>query len=334
MSLTITPQISGQQANSTLSYCFINEPLKVHVTDSLSTVNQIFVDVTQISTSTGTAETTRAEYVVRDIISLGGIAIDLMKVVKQLHDFDVYHFSNVSELSGTSGKDSVLSKYIYKFEFYTNISTTKTTVLKLPILGGRTFQNFVPAVSHTTSIVELSNFDNAYLKNYTNVSYALKNIASVGDSDYSLTATSNVVNQGDESCEGRIIWKSKLGGWMYWGMNLKTSKINGSYSGSIDNGMFESTNFSGGGNAYIPVDYTSVSSGTSITLKCLSLTAEELIGVAEINGSPAVYYQKSTSSSLELMKLTSATAPIKTHINGGDFSVSLSGLFEYESRVK
>lgn len=334
MSLTITPQISGQQANGTLSYCFINEPLKVHVTDSLSTVNQIFVDVTQISTYTGTAEATRVEYVVRDITPLGGIAIDLMKVVKQLHDFDVYHFSNISELAGTSGKDSVLSKYIYKFEFFTNISTTKTTILKLPILGGRAFRNFIPAVSHTTSIVELSNFDNAYLKNYTNISYALKNIASVGDGDYSLTATSNVVNQGIEACEGRIIWKSKLGGWMYWGMNLKTSKVNGSYGGSIDNGMFESTDFGGGGDAYIPVNYTSVNSSTSITLKCLGLTAQELIAVAEINGSPAVYYQKNTTSSLELMRLTSATAPIKTHIGGGDFSASLNELFSYEHRVK
>ena len=36
MALTITPQISGQQANGTLSYCFLNEPLKVHIDDSPS----------------------------------------------------------------------------------------------------------------------------------------------------------------------------------------------------------------------------------------------------------------------------------------------------------
>jgi hypothetical protein len=334
MALAITPQISGQQTGGAITYCFINEPLKVHIEDSDPAVNEIYADITQISTYTGIAEPIKLKYIVRDIISLGGVAIDLMKVVKQLHDFDVYHFSNDSELSGVSGKDSVLSKYIYKFQFYTNISDTKTTIQKLPILGGRTFENFVPTVNHLTPILELSNFDNAYLKNYTNVSYTLKDISTVIDSNYSLTTVSSVVTQGEESCEGRIIWKSKLGGWMYWGMNLKTSKVKGSYQGNIDNGMFESTNFSGGGQAYIPVDYTSVSSGTSITLKCLSLTAEELIGVAEINGSPAVYYQKTTSSGLELMRLTSATAPIKTHINGGDFSVSLKGLFNYEHRVK
>jgi hypothetical protein len=98
--------------------------------------------------------------------------------------------------------------------------------------------------------------------------------------------------------------------------------------------MFESTSFNGGGNAYVPVNYTSVNSSTSMTLKCLNLTKEELIAVAEISGSPAVYYQSEPSGKLELMKLTSATAPIKTHIGGGDFSVSLKGLFSYENRVK
>tara|TARA_R110002049_G_scaffold257269_1_gene432695 strand:+ start:169 stop:1173 length:1005 start_codon:yes stop_codon:yes gene_type:complete len=334
MALTITPQISGQQADSTLSYCFINEPLKVHVTDSDSAVTQIFVDVTQINNFEATGLSSKVKYIVRDIVSLGGIAIDLMKVVKQLHDFDVYHFSDDSELAN-AGKDSVLSKYIYRFDFYTNISTTPTTILKLPILGGRTFQNFVPAVNYTTPIRELGagDFDDAHLLNYTNPVFSLRQISSVTNSDYSLITQYDVA-QGSESCEGRIVWKSKLGGWMYWGMNLKTSKINGSHSGNIDNGMFESTVFSGGGSAYIPVNYTSVKSSNSITLKCLSLTAEELIAVAEISGSPAVYYQSGPSEKLELMKLTSATAPIKTHINGGDFSVSLSGLFEYESRVK
>ena len=404
MGVNITPQITGQQANDTLSYCFINEPLKVFIapvtqatgtgayalggntltgTGTLFTTElvvgeiitlglseyeiatiasntsltitttfsggallgtitigarsstQILANVTQISTYDGTSQTTKVQYISRDVELFGGVAIDLMKVVKQLHDFDVYHFSSVADFSTNAFKDSVLSKYIYKFEFYTDKSDVKTTVLKLPILGGRTFQNFVPAVTYQTLIRELEegDFDNAHITSYYNPTYTLRQISSVTNSDYSMILDDDNAD-GDDSCEGRIIWKSKLGGWMYWGMNLKTTKVNGSYSGSIDNGMFESTSFNGGGNAYIPVNYTSVKSSNSITLKCLSLTKEELIAVAEISGSPAVYYQSEPSGKLELMKLTSATAPIKTHINGGDFSVSLSGLFEYESRVK
>ena len=403
MALITIPQIMGQQANGTLSYCFINEPLKVYIpttsqatgtgaysvgnstitgsgtlfttelsigssiivegleyeiatitSDTSATItttftvaslyaviiigsrntNEIYADVTQISTSTGSSESTRVKYIVRDITPLGGIVIDLMKVVKQLHDFDVYHNSTVSNI--TSGWDSVVSKYIYKFEFYTNTSDAKTTVLKLPILGGRTFQNFVPAVDYNTPIQEIAHDDLLLsdLLGHFIPKFTLREIASVTGSDYSPIRSSVLVNVGDAPCEGVIYWKSKLGGWQCWGMNLKTTKINGSYSGNIDNGMFESSNFTGAGNAYIPVNYTSVNSSTSITLKCLSLTAEELIGVAEINGSPAVYYQKNATSSLELMRLTSATAPIKTHIGGGDFSVSLKELFSYEQRVK
>jgi hypothetical protein len=334
MSLNITPQISGQQANGTLSYCFINEPLKVHITDSDSQVSQIFADITKISTSTGVSEEFKSQYILRDITSLGGIAIDLMKVVKQLHDFDVYHFSSIEDIVSTEGKNSVVSKYIYKFEFYTDEFSPKVEILKLPILGGRTFENFIPSVDHTTPIRETNDFSNSYLKGFVMPTFTLRDISSVSNGNYTPYSSNPTLTTSDEACEGRIVWKSKLGSWMSWGMNLKTAKVSGNYSGSIDNGMFESTDFSGGGNAYIPVNYTSVMSGSSITLKCLSLTASELIAVAEINGSPAVYYQKDSSSGLELMKLTSATAPIKTHINGGDFSVSLSGLFSYEHRVK
>ena len=53
MSLGITPQISGQQANSTLSYSFLQEPLKVNITDSDADVNTIYADVTRISTEDG-----------------------------------------------------------------------------------------------------------------------------------------------------------------------------------------------------------------------------------------------------------------------------------------
>ena len=81
MSLTITPQISGQQANSTLSYSFLMEPLKIHITDSDSTVSEIFVDVTRIGTDTGTAEVTKIKYVQKDINSLGGVILDLSKVM-------------------------------------------------------------------------------------------------------------------------------------------------------------------------------------------------------------------------------------------------------------
>lgn len=334
MSIVITPQILGQQADNTLSYCFLNEPLKVVIRDTYPLITQFLADVTQIDARTGAVVETFSEYVIRDVASLGSVAVDLMKVVRQLHNFDTYSFSNVSDMTGVRGEDSVVSKYIYKFEIYNREYAPRKVILKLPIIGGRSFSNFVPAVDHLTPISEILNFDNAYLKTYTLPTFTLKDISSVSNSDYSPTSASTVLTLGKEPCEGRIIWKSKLGSWVSWGMNLKTSSLKSSYQGNLSTGMFESTDFLGGGDPYVSVNYTSVSSSNSISLKCLSLTAEELIGVSEISGSPAVYYQKSISSRLELMRLTASSAPIKTHINGGDFSVSLSDIYKQNHRVK
>jgi hypothetical protein len=341
MSILITPQIEGQEAEATgqaftptLSYCFLNEPLKIYVDDNDPDVTEIYADVTQIDTYNGSEETTRVKYIVKDKAPSQGLVIDLMKVVKQLHDFDVYHFQSIADIVSTDGKNSVLSKFIYKFEFYSDISNFKYTILKLPILGGRTFENFVPLVDHTTPIRETNNFSDSLLNGFSMPTLVLKNISSVSNNDYSLVANSPTYSVGEMACEGRIVWKSKLGSWMSWGMNLKTETPKGSYSGQIDTGMFESTVFSGGGNPYNPVNYTSVSSSESVALKVLDLTAEQLKIVSGIHGTPAVYYQRTPSSKLELMKLTSASTPIKSLIHGGDFSVSLSGLHEYKNRVK
>lgn len=336
MSLTITPQISGQQANSTLSYSFLMEPLKIHITDSDSTVSEIFVDVTRIGTDTGTAEVTKIKYVQKDINSLGGVILDLSKVMLQLNDFDVYKIQSVSDITSGTGWNSVVSKYIYKFEVYTNQSETKTEILKLPIIGARSFSEFVPAVDYNTTIQELTSaqLSNTNLSGYSIPSFSLKQISTVSDSDYSPTRSTLAVTTGSAPCEGVIHWKSKLGGWMSWGMDLSTTTKGHSYTGKINTGMFKSTSFSGGGNPYVEANYTGSTSTFSISLKHLSLSVEELIAVSEINGTPAIYYQPSASSALELMKLKSASAPIKSLIQGGDFSVSLQRISNTSNRVK
>ena len=130
MALTITPQISGQVADGTLSYCFLMEPLKVHITDSDAATSIIYADITRIATDTGVEELVKADYIMRDVSSLGGVVIDLTKVMKQLHDFDTLKFGSISNI--VAGWDSVVSKYIYKFEFCSDQALTiKTTILKM-----------------------------------------------------------------------------------------------------------------------------------------------------------------------------------------------------------
>ena len=112
---------------------------------------------------------------------------------------------------------------------------------------------------------------------------------------------------------------------MSWGFDIKTESEQLSYEGNLDSEMFEST-AEEGGNPFIPTDYTKVTTSCSLNLKALSLSSLELQVVRGINFSPAVYYMRDNSGKLELMRLSSASVPISSLSNGGDFSVSLSSI--------
>lgn len=339
MSLTITPQITGQVASSTLTYSYLQEPLKVHITDSDALVRIIYANITKIATDTGAVVSIHSEYIHRDVSSLGGVVVDLSKVMRQMHDYDTYKYGSVSDIA--SGWESVVSKYIYKFDFYTDQLVTPTTILKLPIIGGRSFDTFTPSVDYTNILQELSSsqLQATKLGGYQIPTFTLKQISAVVDSNYSPNVVTTTVPGTNSPCEGVIYWKSKLGGWMSWGMDIKVESKGHNVMGDLSVGMFESTSYTGGGNIYSQADYTTSSSSLSINLKSLTLSAEELIAVSEIAGSPVVYYRRSTTTPLssdriELMRMTSASAPIKTHINGGDFSVGLSRISITEHKTK
>ena len=334
MAITITPQINGQEVSSNITYCYIGEPLKVHITDNDPLVTKIFADITLVGTGDGSTNSINLKYIESDVNSLGFIIIDLMQVARQLHDFNTYKFQSVSDILG--GLSTVISKNIYKIEFYTNQSATKTEINKLPIIGMREFNDFTPIVDHNTLLTELDT--NSLSKNlfgYQLVKHTLKDISSVIDDNYfPTTQLISIINPESKTpCAGAIHWKSKKGSWMSWGMDLITESRKGSYQGNIDIGFFESTNILGNGNPFIPVDYSGTESSNSISLKSLSIGKVELEALSTIAGSQAVYYQRSPTSKLELMRITSSTAPINTSINGGDFSVSLRSIAKITQRA-
>lgn len=341
MSLQITPQISGQVASSTISYSFLQEPLKVYITDSDADTRIIYADVTKINTDDGVVVSTDVSYIYRDVSSNGSIVIDLSKVMGQMHDYNTLKFGSVSDIS--NGWDSVVSKYIYKFEFYSDVSPSiKTTIQKLPIIGGRSFDTFTPAVNYLTPIRELSNaqlVSGGKIGTYTDPIFTLKQISSVSDDDYTPTVSETVATTGNNPCEGVVYWKSKLGGWMMIGVDIKTETKSHKYNGSLSNGMFESTSYSGGGDIYVPTNYMGTSSNLTLNLKTLSLDSEVLKAISEIAGSPAVYYRRpsripSSDDSIELMRMTSSNAPIKTHIGGGDFTIGLTRISSVGYKTK
>ena len=116
----------------------------------------------------------------------------------------------------------------------------------------------------------------------------------------------------------------------HWAFQLKRERQDKSYGGGFDVDTFEATN----GSAYIPVNYTSVETSYSVSLKDLSLSSNELRAVQSIEASPAVYYMPNSDGRLELMRLGSSSAPIFNMANGGDFSVTLNSISKNFQKTK
>jgi len=218
-----------------------------------------------------------------------------------------------------------VSKYKYKFEFYTDKTAAKSSFTKLPIIGGRRLPDFNASVLQTQDLTEADllniDLDNRWL----NYPFLTSTLADPTLQNAKPSITETISTGGTHPCGGYIIWKSKFGGWMSWGFDIQTETDNQNYSGNIESGMFESTKDIGGSPS-LPPNYTQVSVSYSRTLKALSLTRDELEAVRGIKGSPAVFYMKSSSGELELMRLSSATVPLSSLANGGDFTVTLSSI--------
>jgi hypothetical protein len=164
--------------------------------------------------------------------------------------------------------------------------------------------------------------------------FSLAQISLVNNGDYTPSYSFELPNT-DAPCSGGVIyWKSPRGGWEVFGMSLADEKHTHNYKGRIAVGLFETTKYSGGGSPYVSPSYTSVDQNYSVNLKVLSRSVSELEGLSEISGSPAVYFKRTDTSRLELMRVASVSAPIQTMINGGDFSTVLKRISNQSQRVR
>jgi len=322
MAITVTAQITGQEVTTFTSYGYLYEPLKVNISDSNSLATKIYIDLIVRTTDDATTIDSIIKYGDFDLSTDGTLEIDIMRMIEQYHDANVFEVGVVSDIS--SGDDMIISKNKYFFQFYSDVSAANATYSKLPILGGRDFYDFVPAVSVSQDLTEAESYGvdlTGRWLNYPNISTSLANPIDL-DSTPTTTITTEAVAEF-EPCGGMLIWKSRYGGWMYWGMDIATRSGRGSYSGNLAVGMFEATP---GGNPYVQADYSKIDSTYSLSLKALTLTNDELEAVSGIVNSVAVYYMRNSTAKLELMRVSSATAPISTLIGGGDFSVSLNSI--------
>lgn len=333
MAITINTQIVNQVATAARSYAYLYEPLKIVVTESDLTATKLFVDIEVLDNQLLNLPIveTLVKYAEFDINPGKNLTFDMMKLIQQHHNSEIYRFANITDI--LNGWKAVITENTYKFKIYTDKTLTPVEVTKIPIIGGRSYQQFNADVTLAQPYNEFEwlgiNADHRWL-GYPSIKNLFRdpNATSVEPAIFQLIHTS-----GKVPCGGYLIWKSRFGGWMHWGFDIRTDSQTKKYVGKIEVGMFESTQEIDG-NPFVPVDYVGVETSNSLNLKSLSLSSLELQAVAGITSSPAVYYMKDISGELELMKLDNATAPQDTNANGGDFSVSLSSISNNSQRTR
>lgn len=333
MALTVQNRILNQFADSTTRYFYLYEPLPVLVTETDLTARELIVNIDLKNSETNVVEETLTEYATYDINPGQPINIDLMKIVQQAHNADVWKFSSISEI--LNGNDSIVSKYTYDLKFTTDsINPNEIVVSILPILGGRNFASFQPLVSNNFPINDFEKYGidvSSRWKDYPTLSTQLlipnSNTAKVN-------VTQNTNTEGHCPCGGMLYWKSRLGGWMQWGFDLKTEKSSRKYTNNIEVGMFETPRNQVGVEPFIPTNYSGVTYSNSVTLKSLSIITKELRALDSISQSPVCYYLATPTSRLELVRITGSTVPLSNQANGGDFSVSFGSISMTEFKTR
>ena len=344
LQLNAAPQIDGQTAFNTTSYCYLYEPLKVRITEGTGlnpTKYSIELEVRNTADYTDIIESI-VDYAVFDVNAGDGLTVDLMKIVRQYHDANVYKFASIDDVAGADGWKSVISQYIYNFKITSDASSVVYTISKLPIIGGRPFDEFVATVPETQDLTEAEIQGISFTNMWSGWPYVIQTLADPTDNDARPTmlkvlggigTVDDAYSQARTPCGGYLVWKSKYGGWMQWGFDIGTESTSRAYQGNLQVGSFESTSLSNG-DPYVQVNYTGVQSSKTRTMKALNLTQDELRAVSGISDSPAVYYVKSETGEMELVRLTSASAPLISTANGGVFSVSIKSISQLKQQTR
>jgi hypothetical protein len=326
MAITVTPIITGQELTSTYTYCYLYEPLLALMTESDTAAKKLFVDVVIIDSVTATKLDTLVEYAEYDLNPGVGVKVDLMKLIRQVHDANIFQFGKASEID-TAGAFSITSKRKYNFKVYSDISTVGITVKKYPVIGGREFLDFDTVVDSAQDLTEFTAYavpSTLYNNRWLNVLQYESELVNPTLTNASPTITPTTSTGTEVPCGGVLYWKSRFGGWMWWGFDISTKTYSKGYEGNLAVDMFEDNS---AGNFFVPVDYVKTMSSYSLQLKSLGVPnlALKALG-ASLNSSPAVYYTDNLGVSMELMRVSSVSAPISSLASGGDLSVTLNNI--------
>jgi hypothetical protein len=318
---SVDANVLGQEFTNTATYCYLHEPLVASISREGVINTSVSIDLDLISTEDGTTYETIVDYGEFDMISNKILKVDLMEMARQYHDSKLYKLGSTSDIQ--SAWELVVSKYKYKFTVRFSDTADSYEIIKLPIIGGRDFQNFTPQVTQTTPLNEADKYGVDLTNKFIGYPIIETTLADPTLTDARPTITVTNQTTGCKVKKG-VIWKSSLGGWMSWGFKLENIKHSHKYMGKLDVEIFESTEDIDG-HIYKPVNYTGIETTSSTSLKSLSLSSDELKVVSGINFSPAVYYVTSDGK-MELMRMSGANTPLDSKANGGDFSLNLKSI--------
>jgi len=121
-------------------YFYINEPLYIKIIEDDSTQTSLNVDINVYDTSDESFVTSYTSYAIYDLITRNSetyVSIDLMALIRQIHDANVYKYASLDDFTADGGYASIVSKY--KYDIFFTASDTITVKL-LPLIGGRQFE--------------------------------------------------------------------------------------------------------------------------------------------------------------------------------------------------
>lgn len=366
MAITVTPEITGQEATALFTYCYLYEPLRVAISESDLTATKMYIDIELIDmANSATIKETLLKYAEFDINSGVDIKVDLMKIAKQLHDANVYKYGAKRSWSNpTLNPDdwetwqSTVNKYRFNFKIYTDKTVTPILVKKSAIIGGRTLEQFTPVVDENQALTEFDYYglnvgglinplpvdihDQSLQYRWGNIYFQTVTLAPANDANGTPSSTTPSTTESfyPKPCAGGyLLWKSRFGSWMWWGFDIQDYSQSSKYDGRLEVGMFEGQeNNLGDSVAYVEPDYTGKSMSYTRKLKALSLNNAELQAVQGIEASPAVYYIQEIGANplgnAELMRVGSVSAPLDTKANGGDFTVTLKSISTQSHQAK
>ena len=332
MAITVTPEITGQQADENSSLAYLYEPLRVLITDSNTGAKKIYIDVSEYDSSSDNLVNFYENYAVFELNTAKTLKVDIMAIIRQLVEKAVWKYSNVDALVSGDGYKAIIPQYTYDFTVRDGVGSS-VDIIKQPIIGGRTFYQFQknpsllpssPTNEFEYSGLDIQETDKLFAMSFVTVDFP--NLVNQGQPNGRPTLTKMTPSNTYATrvpCAGGLLWKSRLGGWMHWGFDLIEEKNTSRVNGKLNVGLFEGDSL---GNPFVENDFTEIQNSYSITLKSLSVEKKYLECLAGIKNSMAVYYQRPNEENLELMRLSSASASLKNLSNGGDFSVTLNSI--------